>query len=1059
MRPDAWIGSTLAWWQAHVPDTAGIQIGLWLVVGLSLVYAAWEYHRRQRRFQANSEAALISLPGGEIPPGTRTRLEDRAMIIGRALEADVRLAFQSIALRHAAVVPEQGNFWLKDLGSRTGVRVNGVRLDRSIALRNGDLVEVAEQPFRFHQEQAAAWQPFLWIWFLLGLSSILFVGIQWAAWGVSGAGRPPAATVNMWSLGLAIGAWAAMLIVRKRRIVLDPVLLPAALTLFGLGLAVVLRTQPELYVRQAVAGALGLGALVLAAVLPLQALGRYRYLSLVAGLGLLVATLFVGNDVGGQRLAVSLFGFQFQPAEPAKLFLAVFLAGILSERQELVARSGRSWSLTRSDVRYVGPMVLALAVALGLLVIQRDLGTALLFFGLFVAFLGMGSGRVIFVLVSLGAFGFGAFLSAAAFGRVRERVSLWLDPWQDPQGLGYQLSQGLFALAAGGVQGVGLGRGFPNLIPAGHTDLPMAIIGEELGLLGTLGVLTLLGTIIFRGYRAARRADDDFLGLLAAGLTTVVALQTLVIVGGLVRLLPLTGVTLPFVSYGGTSLVVNMALIGVLLGVSGSAAQPLSISSRRQTRFSWKRQMRWLMGTVVVGFIALGVLLVRWQVREARELTQHPNNPRLAIIAPKINRGKILSADNVPIVTSVKKGDRYYREIPTGGLLSGIIGYSSQRHGKTGVEGEANSELQGMRHYGSVAEALDRAQNQLPGDNVQLTIHMALQQKAAEALGDRKGSIVALNPETGAILAIVSNPRHPLNRVDENWAALVSDPRKPLFFPATRGVYPPGSTFKVVTAAVALNNGLVTPQTRFYCGGAASVGNYTWRCYGGTSHGNLTFADALRLSCNVTFGKVGLQLGKERLIAGAKRLGIGTAPPMSVETSAGLLDPYNEKWASVPAQIGFGQGPLAATPLQMALVASAIANDGTIMKPYVIQSYRTPEGQEYARTQPEPWIKSVRPDAARAVREMMANVVKSGTGGRAQIPGLEVGGKTGTAENPHGEDHAWFISLAPVRDPKIAVAVIAEGGGLGGRVAAPIAREVIAAYFRKGTEGGRVASR
>lgn len=1047
MRIDLWLQSALNWIDGYLPgDTRTIQIGLWLLVGLALVYTLWELTVRSWKGKSG-KASLISLPGGEMPPGQRHQLDGHDVIIGRAAEADIRLAYRTVALRHAAVIPEQSNYWMKDLGSQSGVKVNGVRLDRSIALRDGDMVEVAEQPFRFQQERRAPWQPNLWTWFLLALSSSLFLFLQWAAWGTAGAARPAAGQVHQWSLGLVAGAWLATFLVRRRRVVLDPLLVPGALALFGLGLAIVLRTRPDLYLNQALAGALGLGALTLAGVVPLKTLGRYRYLALVTGLGLLVATLFVGNEVGGQRLSVSLLGFQFQPAEPAKLLLAIFLAGLLSERQELVARSGRSWGLTRSDIRYVGPMVLALVVALGLLVVQRDLGTALLFFGLFVAFLGMASGRVIFVLVSIGAFAFGAILSAAAFDRVRERVSLWLDPWQDPQGLGYQISQALFALGAGGLEGVGLGKGFPYLIPAAHTDLPMAIIGEELGLLGSLAVLSLLGLLIFRGYRAARRADDDFLGLLAAGLSTVLALQTLVIVGGLVRLLPLTGVTLPFVSYGGTSLVVNLALIGVLLGVSGAAAQPVAVRARRASRFSWKRQMGWVMAGVTLGFAGLGALLFHWQVREASALTRNPSNPRLTILAPQIHRGRILSVHGEVISESVYKDGQYRRHTPSGGLLAGILGYSSQRHGKTGVEGEADAALQGIRHYRSVAEALDRAEKALPGDNVRLTINLGLQKKAAELLGERKGSIVAIDPRTGAIRAIVSNPRYPLNRVDERWDELVNDPRKPLLFPATRGVYPPGSTFKVVTAAIALDEGVVTPETRFYCPGYASVGNYVWQCFRGKAHGHLTFADALRVSCNVTFGKVGRELGKERLIAGSKRLGIGVAPPLSVPAARGLLDPYNEPWPSVAPQIGFGQGPLAVTPLQMALVAAAIGNDGTIMKPYLIETHEAPDGTVLQTTEPEPWLKGVDPQAARHVRRMMASVVKAGTGGRARIPGLEVGGKTGTAENPHGDDHAWFISLAPVSEPKLAVAVIVEGAGQGGRVAAPIAQAVFAQHF------------
>jgi cell division protein FtsW (lipid II flippase) len=1034
--------------------TARVQAGLWLFTALALVYAAWEAVKRRRAARKQSHAQLVALPGGRLPAGHNYEVNGQEIVIGRGEKADLRLE-RPAALSHAAICPRESEYWLRDLGSREGVQLNGRRLTREANLQDGDLLEIAGNSFRFHLERRGGWRPELWNWFLLLGASAFFVFVQWAAWSVAGPRRPPEGELFGWAGGLVAGAWAAVILVRRRRGTLDPLLVPAALMLLGVGFAVLLRAQPALYSRQTAAAAMGLAVFTGAALLPLQVLARYRYLALVGGVGLLITTLIFGHSVGDQHLAISIFGLSFQPAEPAKLLLAVFLAGLLSERQELVARTGRNWMMTRSDVRYLGPMVLAWGVALGLLIVQRDLGTALLFFGLFVAFVGMASGRAIFVLVSLGAFGFAAVLSTAAFDRVRERVDLWLNPWQDPRGLGYQLSQGLFALGAGGVEGVGLGNGFPWLVPAAHTDLPMAVIGEELGLIGTLAVLAVLGVLIMRGYRAAVRSGDDFLGLLAAGLTTVLALQALVIVGGLVRMLPLTGVTLPFISFGGTSLITNLALVGVLVGVSSNPVDGRPVSDIQASRYSWKRQLRWVMAAACLGFIVLGTLLFQWQVEASQALTSHQNNPRLAILAPRIRKGKILSADNKIIADSVRRDGKYILEVPSGSLMAGVLGYTSQRHGRTGVMAEAYHELLGARQIDSISDALDRAKAGTPGDNARLTIDLGLQETAARALGTRKGSIVAIDPRTGAIRAMVSFPRYSLHRIDERWDELVKDRSQPLLFPATHGVYPPGSTFKVVTAAVALDSGVVTPETRFSCPGAASIGNYTWNCYHGHAHGRITFADALRLSCNVTFGKVGLKLGKERLVAGARRLGIGEAAPMAVATGRGLLDPYNEPWGSVPAQIGFGQGPLAVTPLQMALVAAGIANDGVIMKPYLIQNYETPDRRVYGKTVPTPWLRSIKPQAARQVRQMMAGVVRAGTGTGARLPNITVGGKTGTAENPHGDDHAWFVSLAPVEKPELAVAVIVEGGGLGGRIAAPVARQVLAAYFHRARRSGR----
>ena len=315
-------------------------------------------------------------------------------------------------------------------------------------------------------------------------------------------------------------------------------------------------------------------------------------------------------------------------------------------------------------------MVLALVVALGLLVVQKDLGSALLFFGLFVAFLGMASGRIVLVLVSLAAFAFGAVISAAAFDRVRERVSIWIDPFKDPKGLGYQLKPG--SVCAGGPRAAwrGVGKRVPVVGTGRPHRFPMAIIGEEMGLITTVAVVALLGVVIFRGYRTALKADDDFLGWLAAELTTVLALQTLVIVGGLVRLLPLTGVTLPFVSFGGTSLVTNFILIGILMGVSATGVRTVPVQSRSRTRFSWKRQLAWVMATIGAVFLALAGILGYWQSVEAAPLTQNPFNPRLNIIAPRLHRGKVLARKGDVVAKSLQKKGVYRRYSPEGEFCS-----------------------------------------------------------------------------------------------------------------------------------------------------------------------------------------------------------------------------------------------------------------------------------------------------------------------------------------------------------------------------------------------------
>jgi cell division protein FtsW (lipid II flippase) len=353
----------------------------------------------------------------------------------------------------------------------------------------------------------------------------------------------------------------------------DQVILPTAAMLASLSMIMVARLQPDLALRQAIWVGLGsvalLGTLI---VLPgIAWLRQYRYTWAALGLLLVLSTFVFGIDPNGSgaRLWLGYGGVYFQPSEVLKILLVVFFAAYLDDYRELLTLSSvRVGPLSLPPLPYLTPLLLMLAIALGLVVLQRDLGAALLLFGLFLAMLFVATGRITYVLGSLMLFVLGADLLYRLFSVVTVRVETWLDPWATASTTGYQLVQGLTALAAGGVFGTGLTYGYPGYVPAVHTDFMIAAIGEELGLVGTLGVLGLYVTLIHRGLRVAMLAADPFAALLAAGLTSVIGIQALVILGGTLKLIPLTGVTLPLLSYGGSSVLANFVLLGLLLAVS-----------------------------------------------------------------------------------------------------------------------------------------------------------------------------------------------------------------------------------------------------------------------------------------------------------------------------------------------------------------------------------------------------------------------------------------------------------------------------------------------------------
>ncbi|MDQ3854982.1 MAG: FtsW/RodA/SpoVE family cell cycle protein [Chloroflexota bacterium] len=372
------------------------------------------------------------------------------------------------------------------------------------------------------------------------------------------------------------------LTVRRRDV--DQVLFPVVAMLTAVGMVLIQRlarlssSVPALEgidIRQTIWIFLGIGTLLatLTAFRWVNTLRRYKYTFALLGIAMMLALLLpgLGMEVNGARLWYNLGFFQFQPTELVKVILVFFFAAYLDERRDLLASEYRVGPLRLPPLPYLAPMVAMWAASMLTLVVLRDLGSALLFFGVFVAMLYALTGRALYVWVLGAGFLAGSYLAYQTFTHVQTRVETWLYPFHDPYGFGYyQIVQSLFALASGGVYGSGLGYGRPQTIPAVHTDMVFSAIGEELGLIGTLAVLCLYLLLAYRGFYIALRAQNGFYQLLAVGLTTIFGLQSLIIIAGAVKLTPLTGITLPFISYGGSSLVSNFLMVGILLGISGA---------------------------------------------------------------------------------------------------------------------------------------------------------------------------------------------------------------------------------------------------------------------------------------------------------------------------------------------------------------------------------------------------------------------------------------------------------------------------------------------------------
>jgi cell division protein FtsW (lipid II flippase) len=388
-------------------------------------------------------------------------------------------------------------------------------------------------------------------------------------------------------LGLCV---AAHLVIRVTLPYADPYLFPLVAVLACFGLVVIYRIDEDLAREQAQWFVVGLGlfAATIIFVRDFRVLERYRYTIALAGLGLLLLPRLpgIGQQVNEAYLGVKIGPISFQPAELSKIAIVIFLAAYLRDtRQVLVQGARRILGVTIPPLKHFGPLLVVWGAAMFMLVFIRDLGSSLMFFGAFLTLLYVATNRFSFVLVGIALFALGAWFFASTVGHVQERVDVWLDPfnpaWVDKQG--YQIAQGLFAQADGGLFGTGFGQallelrpGGPSILPAPHTDLIYAVIVNELGLAGACGLILVYLLFAERGFKVAMVAQDSFSKLLATGLTAVFALQVFVIVGGVTRVIPLTGVTLPFVSYGGSSIVANFILLALLLMVSDRARREVA---------------------------------------------------------------------------------------------------------------------------------------------------------------------------------------------------------------------------------------------------------------------------------------------------------------------------------------------------------------------------------------------------------------------------------------------------------------------------------------------------
>jgi cell division protein FtsW (lipid II flippase) len=889
----------------------------------------------------------------------------------------------------------------------------------------------------------------------------------------------------------------------------DPLLVAVAHLLTAIGLAILLSRADPLrdsltFVRFAEATALGVAVMTGVSLVDFGAAGfmTLSYLPLIAALSLSVLLILFGSGPGTSGAKVNLG--PVQPIEAIRLLLALFLAGFFARRWELLREMrspmfrGSRWTrwINLPRAEYVLPVLAGVGLALVLFFLQKDLGPALFLCCVFLATYVVARGRVGMAVAGLALLILGFYVGYRLHisETLAARVRMWQSPWDNGVPGGDQATHAIWALATGRSFGTGLGLGDTRYLPAGHTDLILAAIGEELGAAGLLLVAALYAFLAWRGFRIARLARNDYGFFLATALTLFLIVPVLIMASGILGVTPLTGVVTPFLSYGGSAMLANFCALGMLTAIQAGRQPSGDLEP-------FRLPVRWLASSLAAFALVLLAVAAEVQVVHADDYVIRAHlgvqadggrrfvyNPRVLDIVRLIPRGTIYDRQGLPLATSDPHviadarqtyaalgvslddtcraaGERCY---PLGGAAFHLLGDARVRVNWTApnssyIERDADSQLRGFDDHAEVVHTTDAAGRLMltirrdyrdivpalrhrydpasaafarfrrPHD-VHLTIDANLQLRVAgivaayaqKAAG--KAAALVLDADSGEMLASVSYP----------WPAPdASDSATDLMLDRARyGLYPPGSTFKLVTASAALRQHLDPRRTMFTCARLPD-GRVGARIKGWNRpvrddvldhpHGTIDVHGGFVHSCNAYFAQLAVRLGSQPLLDTADRLGISLTPAADVVARVRQTLP----------QIGYGQGDVLVTPLRMARVAAAIASNG------VLRDARC-EQDEAASAAADRFLNG---EDAHLLAGYMRDVVLTGTGRVLRNHPGRIAGKTGTAQLDGRPSHGWFVGFAPFGPAarRIAFAVVIENAGYGGGSAAPAAGDIVTA--------------
>ncbi len=759
--------------------------------------------------------------------------------------------------------------------------------------------------------------------------AVLFLFFQTAALSLAGSTRLRSDILQPdWMVFLPYFVWLGGILVlskavRRKLPNRDPWIFPTFAALVGWGLLTVWRLSPSLGLKQLgwyLVGCclfwLGLNTNRLS-----RLLKRYKYVWLLIGLMLIGLTFFIGvNPTGaGPQLWLQALGFYFQPSEPLKLLIIVYLAAFFADQ-------------IKPNITLLGSVfpTLIVAAAAGVLLIgQRDLGTASLFVCLYIFMLTVTTQKRRFLwLIPLAGIAAGV-IGYFVFDVVKTRIDIWLDPWAQASGNAWQLVQAQIAVAAGGLVGTGPGLGSPLFIPVAVSDFVFPAVAEEAGLLGSSALILLMLILVVRGISIAQSTKTTFGRYLAFGVAVYFGLQTFFIVGGNLGLLPLTGVTFPFLSYGGSSLVTNLIAVMLLLKISSElATEPLAEPVRRPYR--WVAAIFLILFSVVIAANSWLAILKR------DELLAKPENPRWAVYDLYSPRGRILSQAGEELAVTTGEAGSYERKVLVPSL-SNTIGYTSGLYGQDGLELSQYQWLRGYsgRSYDTIWKYQLFYNQPPPGVDIKLNINSSLQSTADALLGDEKGAVVLLNATTGEIYALASHPYYDANTLADNWEQLRQDANAPLVNRTTQATYPLGTLVNSLGLAAYYNQ----PQAAEGALPAAAGGQDEYCQAASEAYGEEL--SGYQSGCELAALALIQNLDPVVFLDHLEAFGLFTAPDFSLRTIA----PGEKPDPAVIETKPMSALEIQATPLQMALIAASITNDGLLPSPRLRNTYLAEDGQ------------------------------------------------------------------------------------------------------------------